>query len=460
MAGQISFGTDGWRATLDVFTEERVAMVGQAVADYLADHGLTTGPVGIAHDPRESSPRFANTLARVLNDNGLDVRRGTRDLPTPVLAWTIVDRHLAGGLMVTASHNPPTYNGVKFITPSGAPALPPVTDALEGRLAAPESHPAGATTDVSTMEPIAAYIEAVLDQLDEPDLAGLDVVYDAMHGAGRGVTDRMLDTAGARVTRYRCTRDPTFGGEGPKPAPETLGTIVNDVTEGGAELGIANDGDADRVAGVTPERGFLDENLLFAAVYDYLLEDESGPAVRTVSTSTIVDRVAEAHGEAVIETPVGFKWVAAAMREHDALVGGEESGGFSIRGHVREKDGILMALVVALMEAEEPIDHRIDRLVDAHGEIIQDKSSVDCPDHRKADVLAAVGDALPDRVGDTSVASVTDVDGYKATLEDGSWLLVRPSGTEPKLRVYAEAGDPDDVKALLAEGRELVAGLV
>ncbi len=460
MEGQISFGTDGWRATLDVFTEERVAMVGQAVADYLADHGLTTGPVGIAHDPRESSPRFANTLAAVLNDNGLNVQRGTRDLPTPVLAWTIVNRQLAGGLMVTASHNPPSYNGVKFITPAGAPALPPVTDALERRLATPESHPAGTATDVSTMEPIAAYIQDVLDRFGEPDLDGLEVVYDAMHGAGRGVTDRLLDTAGARVTRYRCTRDPTFGGEGPKPAPETLGTVVNEVTDGGAALGIANDGDADRVAIITPERGFLDENLLFGAVYDYLLEDASGPAVRTVSTSTIVDRVAEANGEKVVETPVGFKWVAAAMREHDALIGGEESGGFSVRGHVREKDGILMALLAAHMETAEPIDRRIDRLVDAHGHIMQDKASVDCPDDRKADVLAAVGDAFPERLAGTPVASVTDVDGYKATLQDGAWLLVRPSGTEPKLRVYAEAGDPDDVEALLAEGRQLVAGLV
>jgi len=219
---------------------------------------------------------------------------------------------------------------------------------------------------------------------------------------------------------------------------------------------VANDGDADRIAVVTPGRGYLDAHRFFAALYDYLLETGSGPAIRTVSTTFLIDRVAEAHGEAAHETPVGFKWVAEAMAEHDALVGGEESGGFGVRGHVRQKDGVLAALLAAAATAAEPLDDRVERLLAEHGPHVADRVSVDCPDGRKAAVLADLEDDIPDRVAGREVADVVTVDGFKLLLEDGSWLLVRPSGTEPKLRVYAEAGGADRVRELLAAGRGLV----
>lgn len=456
----IAFGTDGWRATLDVFTEERLRVVGQAVADYLADHGMTNRPIAIAYDARESSPTFSRALAEVLRDNGITVHRTERDTPTPVLAWTIADQRLSGGLMVTASHNPPEYNGVKFITPAGAPALPPVTEAIEERLAQPQALPAGRVADVRSIRPIESYIDAMLEMIDTSGIADLEIVYDAMHGSGRGMTDRLLRAAGAHVETYRTTRDPTFGGGSPEPNAANLETLRNTVARSNADLGIANDGDADRIAVVTPERGYLDESLLFAAIYDYLLADRSGPAVRTVSTSSIVDRVAADHGEKIIETPVGFKWVAAAMREHNALIGGEESGGFSIRGHVREKDGVLLALLTAAMAAAEPIDRRVDRIIESHGPIVQDKTAVSCPEPRKSPVLARVGDALPGEIGGTSVEEVSNIDGYKVTLADGGWILVRPSGTEPKLRIYAEADSPERVETLLDAGRQVTEPLV
>jgi phosphomannomutase len=220
---------------------------------------------------------------------------------------------------------------------------------------------------------------------------------------------------------------------------------------------VVNDGDADRLGVVTPGRGFLDPNVLLAVLYDFLLESGAGDAVRTVSTSSLVDRVAEAHGQTVHETAVGFKWVAAAMADHDALVGGEESGGFGVGAHLRNKDGVLLAALVAAADAERALDDRVDALFDAHGEIYQDRVSVDCPDDRKAAVLDAVADALGDEVAGVAVADVNTVDGLKVSLADGTWLLVRPSGTEPKMRVYAEATDPDRVADLLAAGRELVA---
>jgi len=281
-----------------------------------------------------------------------------------------------------------------------------------------------------------------------------------MYGSGRGVTNQLLERAGAAVDGLHCEQRDDFGGTPPEPSAEHLAELTERVETGDADLGIANDGDADRLAVVTPDRGYLDENLFFAAIYDYLLDSDAGPAVRTVSTTFLIDRIAEAHGESVVETPVGFKWVAEAMGEHDALIGGEESGGFSIRSHVREKDGVLLALLAAAAAQEKPLDDRVDRLFDAHGAIHQSKISVECPDNEKARVLDALEGELPERVAGGSVAEVVTKDGFKILLESGAWLLVRPSGTEPVLRVYAEAGSEERVDELLDAGHDLIAPLV
>ena len=457
---EISFGTDGWRATLDTFTDDRVRIVGQAVADHLDAAGHDE-PVAVGYDARETSEGFAESLAEVLSGNGFDVLLPERDVPTPVIAYGIVDNDLAGACMVTASHNPPEYNGVKFIPSDGAPALPDVTEDVVSRLAEPDLLPEAERGEVRRHDFVSAHAEAARDFVDA-DLDGLTVAYDAMHGSGRGVTDTLLASAGAEVRRLRCDRDPTFGGASPEPSAEHLEALAATVTDPDTDvdLGIANDGDSDRVAVVTPERGVLDANLFYAACYDRLLETDAGPAVRTVSTTFLVDRIAEAHGQEVFETPVGFKWVAEAMADHDALFGGEESGGFSVRGHVREKDGVLMALLAADATDAEPFDERVDRLLAEHGQIAAGKVSIECPDDRKAGVLDALEDHIPEAVAGHPVAEVVTLDGFKLLLENGSWLLVRPSGTEPKLRVYAESDADDRVETLLAAGRELVEPLV
>ncbi|PSQ05813.1 phosphoglucomutase [Halobacteriales archaeon QS_6_71_20] len=438
---QISFGTDGWRDTLDRFTDRRVRIVGQAVADTLAETeaDATARPVIVGYDARPTSEGFAESLAEVLTGNGFDALVPERDRPTPLVAHAVVERDAAGALMVTASHNPPEYNGVKFIPSDGAPALPDVTERIEANLREPALDAAGteregAVRRVDLATPHAERARELVGGEGGVDLSGLTVAYDAMHGSGRGVTDALLESAGAEVERIRCERDPEFGGGSPEPSAGNLGELTARVRDGDADLGIANDGDADRLAVVTPERGHLDENLLFAATYDHLLDERSGPAVRTVSTTFLIDRIAEAHGEEVYETAVGFKWVARAMDEHDALVGGEESGGFSVRGHVREKDGVLMALLAAAAERG--------------------------PDAEKERVVAELADHIPDEVAGEEVADVVTVDGFKLLLSDGSWMLVRPSGTEPKMRVYAESDSEADTAAILAAGRELVAPLV
>jgi phosphomannomutase len=453
----IGFGTDGWRATLNEFTSERVRAVAQATADYLADAGHAGETVAVGYDARDSSPGFADDVADVLATNGFDVLLPERDCPTPVVSHAIVDRDLAGALVLTASHNPPEYNGVKFIPDNGASALPEVTEAIEANLREAES--GDHTGEIREVDLVGPHTEHCLDLVDA-DLSGLTVVYDAMHGSGRGVTDDVLERAGADVIRRRTDTDPEFGGTPPEPTPEHLGGLADAVREHDADLGVANDGDADRVAAVTPERGVLDGNWFYVLAYDYLLETDSGPAVRTVSTTFHVDKLADAHGCDVIEVPVGFKWVAEAVGEHGALFGGEESGGYTMRGHVRQKDGVLMALVAAAAASEDALDERIDAIEAEHGEIHQDKVSVDCPDDRKQAVLDALADDLPESVAGEAVERVNDADGFKILLADGSWLLVRPSGTEPKMRVYAEAGSGDAVATLLDEGRSLVEPLV
>jgi len=438
----ISFGTDGWRATLDVFTSERVRAVAQATADYLDSEGHAGETVAVGYDARDTSPGFAEDIADVLSANGYDVLLPERDCPTPLVAHAIVERDLAGALVVTASHNPPEYNGVKFIPEDGAPALPGDGD--------------GEVREADLVTPHAAHCRELIDA----DLSGLTVVYDAMHGSGRGVTDELLESAGADVVRERCERDPEFGGTPPEPDEANLQGLALAVNDHDADFGVANDGDADRVAVVTPERGVLDGNRLYALAYDYLLEADTGPAIRTVSTTFLVDRLADARGCEVVETPVGFKWVAAAMGEHDALFGGEESGGYTMRGHVREKDGVLVALLAAAAASERALEDRLDAIAAEHGDIHQDKVSVDCPDDRKPAVLEELGTRLPAEVAGVGVERVNDADGFKTLLEDGSWLLVRPSGTEPKMRVYAEADSPERVGELLSAGRDLVEPLV
>ncbi len=462
----ITFGTDGWRAPLEEFTTPRVRMVAQAVATHLHNEGLES-PVAVGYDARETARGFAEEVSRVLCANGFDVLLSERDRPTPLCAHAVVDRTLAGAVVVTASHNPASYNGIKFIPSDGAPALPAVMDAIADNLAdpkplAPEAH--GSVREVDFVPPHAEAALELVETIAPNGLTALEettVVYDAMHGSGRGTTDALLEQAGVSVDRLRCERDPTFGGSAPEPAPEHLEALIETVTdpENEVDFGVANDGDADRLAIVTPKRGYLDENLFFAALYDFLLETDSGPAIRTVSTTYLIDRIGHAHGESVYEVPVGFKWVAQGIADHDALVGGEESGGFTIRGHVREKDGVCMALVAAAMDAMESIDDRVDRLLAEHGSVVQDKTSVSCPDHEKLRVLEALEDEIPDAVAGVAVDRINTADGFKLLLADGSWVLVRPSGTEPVLRVYAEAESNDRVDELLTAGAELLGSL-
>ncbi|SEH42981.1 Phosphomannomutase [Halopenitus malekzadehii] len=459
----ITFGTGGWRARGDRFSDERVRIVGQGIATYLRDTAVETGgAVAVGYDARATSEDAAESLADVLSANGFDVSVTDRDRPTPVLAYAVARGDYCGGVMVTASHNPPEYNGIKFIPGDAVSAMPSVTDAIEARLGAPTALPETDHGTVERFDPVALHAEhsrqLVGDFLDV-DLSDLTVVYDAIYGSGRGVTDTLLEEAGATVIRRRCERDPTFGGQAPEPSPETLAGLPEAVAEHDADLGIANDGDADRITVCSPDRGVLSGHLLFAVLFEALLTDAdaTGPAIRTVSTTFLIDRIAEAHGVDVHEVPVGFKWIADGMATHDGLFGGEESGGYTIRGHIGTKDGVLIALLAAAVAAVEPFDDRLDRLFEEHRRIYADKRSVACDEAAKPRLVEALEADVPDRIAGDPVAETVTVDGFKFLLDDGSWVLLRPSGTEPKIRVYAETTDPDRLEPLLDAGSDLVA---
>ncbi|QZA87673.1 phosphoglucomutase/phosphomannomutase family protein [Salinarchaeum sp. IM2453] len=449
----VAFGTDGWRATRQEITPNRLHAIAEAISKYLHEVGKDEKPVAVGYDARRHAESDAQELARVLAAEGHEVLFADRDCPTPSLAHGIVERGLAGGIMVTASHNPPEYGGVKFIPEDGAPALPAVTDTIESYIDKPE-YTLDDPATIRKVDFLTPHIRAVQDRINA-DLNGLTVAYDGLYGSGRGVTDQVLENAGAEVLQFRCDRDPEFGGEAPNPTADRLEQIIDAVNSGEADIGIANDGDADRIAVVT-SNGYVDANKLFGIYYTYLLQSESGPAVRTVSTTFLIDRIAQAHAEDVVETPVGFKWVAKAMDENDALIGGEESGGFTIRDHVRNKDGVLAGLLACAAAVEQPIEEWIDELLEQHGEIHQDRISIDCPDHLKAETMGKISDNRPESIAGESVTNVNTADGVKMLLADGAWILVRPSGTEPKLRIYAEADTEIRVEELLETGQEFV----
>lgn len=438
---RIRFGTDGWRDRVEEFTDERLVALTGAVVTHLEATGRTDDPVAVGFDARESSPQIATTIAETFERAGHDVWLAERDCPTPAVAAAVEEHDLAAGVMVTASHNPPEYNGIKVIPAGGAPALPDVTDFLERNLREPPRRNRIGHGNIAPFDFVDYHVGTILDRVDV-DVSGMTIAYDAMHGSGRGVTDVVLERAGAEVIRLRCDRAPQFGGVPPEPDADRLADLVELVDGDDVDLGVATDGDADRVAIVTPE-GFVDANLLFAAMYEHLLEERSGSAVRTVSTTFLIDRVAADHDESVIETAVGFKWVADAMREHDALIGGEDSGGFSVRGHVPEKDGPFAGALVADAHRRRSLDTRIADLFDRHGEIHRARVDLSCPEPAKQRVLNRFAADRPETVEGVAVASMNDADGLKLLLEDGTWVLCRPSGTEPLMRVYAEATDAD-----------------
>ncbi|MBI2873814.1 MAG: phosphoglucomutase/phosphomannomutase family protein [Firmicutes bacterium] len=472
----VRFGTDGWRGIIaEDFTFERVRVVGQAVASFLRAQGEEGRGIVIGYDRRFLSDRFARALAEIAAGNGIHVLMGIAPFPTPVVSWVTRNHGLAAGLMVTASHNPAAYNGIKFKPPYGGAATEEVTARLE--LEANRMLPEGdrdlprlpfeeglASGRISWLDPGDEYLRSVLALVETGAIgrAGLRVAVDVMHGAGAGYLDRAFEEAGAQVRRLRSETNPSFGGVNPEPVVQNLAPLLEGA--GSFDLGIATDGDGDRVAMVDEKGNFVDPHRILALLILHLAKGkgQKGAVVRTFSTTSMVDDLARRLGLEFRETPVGFKHICRLMLEEDILVGGEESGGIGVRGHIPERDAVLVALLIAEMMVLQgrTLSELVEDLFRFLGRPYHYRRvDVEVPVERVAGLKEELCGNGVSRIGSQQVDRVERLDGVKYHLADGSWLLLRPSGTEPLIRIYAEAGDEDRAEALVRDGRSLAESL-
>ncbi|MFZ0215524.1 MAG: phosphoglucomutase/phosphomannomutase family protein [Candidatus Dormiibacterota bacterium] len=472
MNRSITFGTDGWRGiTGDDFTFDSVRHVAQGIAEYLRSVGGETAVVG--YDRRFASEVFADEVARVLAGNGVRALLFDRASPTQVASWTVIARRAAGAAVVTASHNAYLFNGIKYKPETGSSAPPEVIRELERRIndglrqGEARVRRAGAGDPlIERIDPRPSYFEQLGRMVELPRLraAGLRILHDPMYGSGAGYLAEALDGGATTVSELHGERNPYFGGHNPEPIPPNIDDAQAVLRRGGHDLAILTDGDADRV-GILDETGrFVTTLEVYALLLRYLVEVRGwrGPIVRSINMTAMADRLAERYQLPVFEVPIGFKSIAPKMIETDAVLGGEESGGYAIRGHIPERDGVLVGLMIAdyvvrtgrslhtlLGELEELVGPSAYRRHDFH-------LPRDTYDEDRRRILATLLEHTPTVVAGQRVLSLRDDDGLKFTLADGSWVLLRASGTEPTVRVYSEARTPEEVDARLQALEDIV----
>ena len=471
----IRFGTDGWRAAIaEDYTFENVRYCAQGTADYIIAQGLADRGMVVGYDLRFRSEDFASAVAEVLAGNGIRAYLARKAEPTPVLSYAILPLKAAGGIWITASHNPAKDNGFKLRSSYAGAAGPETLAEVEKRIAANQRESRINRLDYDTalrqgliqlFDPEEPYLEQLSRLVDSRPIAdaGLRVVVDPMWGVGQGWFPRLLSGGKTVIKEIHGERNPLFPRmKRPEPIEDNLQDLLETVTAWGADAGLANDGDADRVGLVSEEGAFVDQLRVYALLTFYLLEVRQfrGPLVKTISSTVMANKLAARYGVEVYETGVGFKYVAPEMLRVNALMGGEESGGFAFRNHMPERDGILAGLylldlmVKMNMKPSQLLEH-IFSLVGAH---YYDRVDRGMSPQEKPAVVARIDDARPEILAGLTVRQIDRREGYRFLLEDGGWLLIRFSGTEPIIRVYCETTHEEKVSDLLAEGLGL-AGL-
>ncbi|HKW29774.1 MAG TPA: phosphoglucomutase/phosphomannomutase family protein [Verrucomicrobiae bacterium] len=466
----IKFGTSGWRGIIARdFTFDNVRHAIQGIAEYLSKvQGPKSKVVILGHDTRFLGREFSLAAAEVLAANGLKPLLCNRDTPTPVIAHTIRHCKAAGGINMTASHNPAEYQGLKFSTSNGAPATPDVTKQIEANIAKLQEQGwsfKGAvigTYQCPTFDPQPDYFKQLRKLVDFAALkkAKLKVAVELEYGTGRGYLDRLLEGVGAKVTVFHGEINPLFGGHHPEPNAAGMADVGKFVRSGKAQIGLGLDGDADRFGIVDRDGTWLTPNQILALTLYHLKKNRgwTGAVVRTVPTSHQVDAVAELLGVKVHETPVGFKYIGALMESEPIIVGGEESGGLSVKGHVPEKDGILACLLMAELVATEKksLGQILKELSKKIGEFYTDRINVSFAPEKKDALLAKLGSGLQN-IGEFNVEKFITTDGFKFLLPNREWVAFRASGTEPLIRCYIEAKSKANLKKLQAACREVLA---
>lgn len=466
----IKFGTSGWRAILcDDFTFHNVAVVARAIADHLRATGQCGRGVLVGHDNRFMGEHFARVACEVLAAAGVPSLWTDRPVPTPVFSFDILKNELDGAINFTASHNPPEWSGLKFSPSWGGPALPETTSDIERRANALLALGEPPRMDfqealgkglVTRHDPRPAYLARIRELVDLDLLRqkGFKVAVDPLFGTAVGYLDYLLTEAGCTVTQIHAEPDPRFGGRPPEPSeaniPELIGMVAHDDSY---LLGLSTDGDADRYGLIDRGGVFIEPNYFLALLFDYLVRERGyeGGAARSVATTHLVDAVARDLGRPVFETPVGFKFIGDLIRRGEVAVGGEESAGLSVRGHTPEKDGILACLLAAEMVARrgKPLAVQLEELYARVGRVLTRRENFHLTPAQEAALPCKLA-ALPACFAGVCVAQVITIDGVKMILEDGRWLLVRKSGTEPVARLYAEASTPQALAEVTAAGRD------
>lgn len=480
----IKFGTSGWRGILaDEITFSRLRILVQSIADYLRDEKLHNRRVIIGYDTRFLSEDFARTAASVLAANGMESLLCDRDTPTPVVAFEVLHLKAAGGINITASHNPPTYSGLKFNSIWGGPALPETTHRIEvgcDPYLTGEDQPKTGREAVGlkkrlivSHDPKPAYFKHLESLVDRSLLkkGKIRVVVDSLWGTGRGYLNEFLEKSGVQVTSIHTNRDVLFGGQSPSPDLENLKELKSTLVKQKAHLGLATDGDADRFGIMDVDGSLLSPNEFLPLLLDHLVKTRKwkGVVARSVMTSHFLDAVAKKHGLTVQETAVGFKYIGDVMGHENSVypsrgghfvLGGEESGGLSIRGHVPEKDGILACLLAAEIMAttKRPLRKSVEMLQKEVGTFHTARYNFHLTLEKMNELKDKLNHKPPTRLNEFPVRRIVETDGHKFILTDGSWIGVRLSGTEPVVRVYIETQDPTKMKALEKAGRVL-AGL-
>ena len=465
----IKFGTDGWRAVIaQDYTFDNLTTVAQATAGWVQAQDEGDGSVVIAHDTRFQGRAFAEHVARVMASSGVRVRLADGFATTPAVSWATEAKGATAGIVITASHNPPAYNGFKIKASFGGPATPDMIADVEARMDAPADMPELEAYDalverdqIETFDLQSAYVDLLRQRLDVEAIkeAGTRIAYDAMYGAGQGVVTELLGKP--RVVELHHEFNPGMHGQAPEPIDRNLGELLEAVPARNCALGMATDGDADRIGLVDEEGQFVDSHKILALLVKYLYEEKGlrGDIVKTFSTTDMLDRIGEAYGLNVVTTPIGFKYIASKIVEGDVLVGGEESGGLAVKGHIAERDGLYIGLTVAemMVKRERTLSGLVRELMDEFGPHYQSRTDLHTTDARKQSVLKELGEDGLAEIGGQPVMKTETLDGFKFRVKDG-WLLFRPSGTEPVLRVYSEATSQEAADALVAWGVSMVHG--
>ncbi len=470
---RIKFGTSGWRAIIsEDFTFDNVRLVVQAIADYIKHYSsLTYNPtVVVGGDTRFLSDEFSKEAAKVLSSNGIKVLLCNRDVPTPVIALHVIKEKCAGGINFTASHNPPYYNGIKFSFSNGGPALPDTTKNIEHnitrlqRVNRKRIYIANEKL-IKVFDPKPLYLKQVEKIVDLKAIkkAKLKIAIDCLYGTSREYLDLILKKLGVKPIVLHNYLNPSFGGRLPEPSSENIQELIGIVKEKRLHLGLATDGDADRFGIVDSDGTYITANEVITLLLYHLLNTRKlkpdSVVARSLATTHMIDIIAKKHDIEVLETPVGFKYFVDAIISGKCVIAGEESGGLSLSGHVPEKDGILACLLIAEMVAKEkkPIKKILDNIYKKYGRLYSDKEDLTLSNDKKLLLMKKLISPKINKFAGKKIIKRDTREGCKFYLADGSWVLFRPSGTEPIVRNYFESSSKKTLKAIAVECKKIVA---